>query len=76
MTAIASYSWHNSAISDNSTAVNTLPVGLCGEFSSTSRVRGPNAERSCSSSKAYRPSAPGRSVTGRRTAWASAIEAA
>ena len=76
VTAYASNSWHSSATSASSAGVKTLPVGLCGEFSSTSRVRGPNAARSAAGSKAYRPSAAGRSVTGRRTAPASAIEAA
>ena len=73
VTAYASCSRQSSATSASSSRVNTLPVGLCGEFSSTSRVRGPNAARSSAGSKAYRPSAPGRSVTGRRTAPASAI---
>lgn len=76
MTAYAPYSWHSSATSASSVGVNTLPVGLCGELSSTSRVRGPNAARRAAGSNAYRPSAAGRSVTGRRTAPASAIEAA
>jgi hypothetical protein len=56
--------------------VKTLPVVLCGEFSNTSLVRGPNAARSRSGSNPYRPSGPGRSVTGRRTAPASAMLAA
>ena len=33
-------------------ALNTLPVGLCGELSSTSRVRGENAAASASGSTA------------------------
>lgn len=76
VTAYASCSWQSSATRASSSGVKTLPVGLCGEFSSTSRVRGPNAARSAAGSKAYRPSSPGRSVTGRRTAPASAMEAA
>ncbi len=35
----------------SSSGVKTLPVGLCGEFSRTSRVRGPNAARSAAGSK-------------------------
>ncbi len=54
VTAIASYSWHSCATSSSSSRVNTFPVGLCGEFSSTSRVRGPNAARSSSGSNPYR----------------------
>ena len=76
VTAYASYSWHSWAISRSSSAVNTLPVGLCGELSSTTLVRGPNAARRSSGSNWYRPSAAGRSVTSRRVAPESAIEAA
>ena len=52
---------------------NTLPVGLCGELSSSMRVRGPTAARSASASTAQ---SGGRSVTTRRLAPASAMPAA
>jgi len=55
--------------------VNTVPVGLCGELTMMSLVRGPTAARSSSGSTANRPPT-GRSVTARRTPWASAIAAA
>ena len=56
--------------------MNTLPVGLCGELSSTSRVRLEKAARSSSGSNAYRPSGLGRRVTARSVPWASAMQAA
>ncbi len=38
--------------SSSSARVNTLPVGLCGELSSTARVRSENAAASASGSSA------------------------
>ena len=76
VTATASYSWHNCAMSSSSVRVNTFPVGLCGELSRTRRVRVENAARRASGSKPYRPSDPGRRVTGRRVAWARDTQAA
>ena len=60
-------------MSSSSPRENTLPVGLCGELSSTSRVRGPTAAISESTSKLQ---SGGRSVTTRRRAPAMAIAAA
>ena len=53
--------------------VSTVPVGLCGVFTSTTRVRGEKAARSSSGSKAKDG---GRSGTARRVAPERAIVAA
>ena len=56
----------------SSSAVKTLPVGLCGEFTTIARVRGPNASASSSGSNrqsggesvTYRPVARERIASG------------
>ena len=53
--------------------MSTVPVGLCGVFTSTTFVRGENAARSSSSSN---PNVGGRRGTGFSTAPARAIVAA
>ena len=73
MTTHASYSRASEQISSSSARENTFPVGLCGEFSSTSRVRGEKAARNESSSTANDGN---RSTDVRRTAPARAIVAA
>ncbi len=73
--ATRSCSRHTSAMASSSPRVNTVPAGLCGEFTRIARVRGPAAARSSSGSNVNRPST-GRSMTGLRTAPASAITAA
>ena len=63
----------SSAIAVSSARVNTDPVGLCGEFTRISRVRGVTAARSASRS-GRKPGA--RRVTGTRWPPASAMHAA
>ena len=53
-----------SAIAWSSARVSTVPVGLCGLFTSSSRVRSVTAARSSSGSSRK---SGARSVTGRRT---------
>ena len=73
--AIASNSWHRAAICSRSSRGRTAPVGLCGVFTSTARVRGENAARSESTSSRKRPSF--RTIrAGRRVAPAIAMVAA
>jgi hypothetical protein len=62
----------------SSARVKTLPVGLCGVLSSSSRARGVTAARSSAASKVHGPlpSAGGRRGTGRATPPAIAIPAA
>ena len=48
--AMTSCSWHRSAMSWSSSREKTLPVGLCGEFTTIPRVFGLNAARSSSGS--------------------------
>ena len=64
---------HAAAISSSSARESTLPVGLCGELSSSTRAFGVIAAASASGSIAQ---SGARSVTGRRTAPAIAIPAA
>ena len=61
------------AITSSSARENTLPVGLCGEFNSSTRVRGVIARASSSGSNVY---SGVRSCTTRRCAPASAMHAA
>lgn len=75
VTTSRSRSTASSAIAASSAAVRTVPVGLCGVFSSRRRVRGVTAARSSSRSRAKAP-ACGRRVTGTRTAPAIAMQAA
>ena len=72
-TTSRSCSQASSATRASSPGVNTTPVGLCGEFSRITRVRGVIAARSAS--RSGRKSG-GRSVTGTRVAPAIATEAA
>src|SRR5881409_3465708 len=46
VSTIASWRCASSAISESSSRLKTLPVGLCGEFTMTARVRSLNAARS------------------------------
>ena len=48
--AMTSNSTHSAAIRSSSSREKTLPVGLCGEFTTMPRVRVPNAARSSSGS--------------------------
>src|SRR5665647_1721748 len=48
------------ASSVRSSTVSTVPVGLCGELTSTSRVRGPKAARRASRSRTKAPDSPSR----------------
>ena len=73
VTTHASCSRASAQTSSSSARVNTFPVGLCGVFSSTRRVRDENAARSDSSSTAKSGK---RSTDVRRTPPASAIVAA
>ena len=73
MTTHASNSRASAQISSSSAREKTLPVGLCGEFSSTRRVRGEKAARSDASSTSNEGN---RSTDVRRTAPARAIVAA
>ena len=72
-TTSRSCSQARAAIPASSARVNTAPVGLCGVFSSSSRVRGVMAARSASRS-GRNPG--GRRVTGTRVAPAMATQAA
>ena len=51
VTAMRSRSTHTRAMASSSATSNTLPVGLCGELTSTSLVRGVTASRSAPTSK-------------------------
>ena len=73
MTTHASYSRASAHTSSSSARENTFPVGLCGELSSTNRVREENAARSEASSTSNDGN---RSTDVRRTAPARAIVAA
>ncbi len=72
VTASRSCSRHSDAMAPSSASSNTRPVGLCGEFTRISRVRGPTAAANSSGSKVK----PGsRRVTARSWAPAMAIAA-
>ncbi len=73
VTTIRSRSTASSAIAVSSGRDSTIPVGLCGELSSSSRVRPVTASRSASRSGR---NDGGRSVTGTLVAPASAMQAA
>ena len=53
---------HGPAIAVSSSRVNTDPVGLCGELSSSRRVRGVIAARSASASGRKSPAVSGTST--------------
>ncbi|CAM5729119.1 hypothetical protein STENM223S_07653 [Streptomyces tendae] len=75
VTTSRSRSTASSAIAVSSWRVRTVPVGLCGVFSSSSRVRSVTASRSSSRSSRNAPSC-GRRVTGTRVPPAIAMQAA